>query len=262
MNVFYKITFLILSLLCSGYTRGDAQTMGGIGATLVLDTAKDATTLPRIKALIPNSPAAAQALPEGAYIIQVNDFECKNKTLEEVVAIIRGEVGTSVSLSLADNPQGKKAKTYKIVRAAIQIVNTPPADPVDAFNAACEQEVKRLKKQRFAVIKTFSSECGDYFFNFEAGDAVYRVKMMILEMKNTGTYAKGFDAAANLFDNSNEANTVALKQTAATDNGNNIVSTLEGSITLKHNSVGVVNTKINTLTSTATCRAMYIVVYQ
>src|ERR1051325_6816606 len=42
-----------------------AQTPGGIGAVLMLDTAKNGSTMPRIKNLIAGSPAAAQHLPEG-----------------------------------------------------------------------------------------------------------------------------------------------------------------------------------------------------
>jgi hypothetical protein len=257
-----RIVLFILFAACSLPVMGQAT--GGIGAVLMLDTAKDGSTLPRIKSLVPNSPALAQGLPEGSYIIQVNDLQCRNKKLEDVVAVIRGEPGTTVKIELADNAQGRKSKSYTITRVAIQATTpgAPPADPADAFYTACEQEVKQLKRKKFAIVKNTGSDCGDFFFSFDADTGPYHMKLFTLEVKGTGTYVKGFDATATVYESSNEAAGVQLKSSVTNDQATYAISSLEGTINMTHNSVGIVKTKINALADAGKCRAMYIVVYK
>lgn len=252
--------FIILLLLLIARLPAMGQTPGGIGAVLLLDTAKDGNTLPRIKELIPNSPAAAQNLPVSSYIIKVNETPCKNKSLEDVVNLIRGEAGTGVTLELADNPQGKKSKDYTVVRAPIRQVPAP--DLAQAFNDYCDAEAKKLRKQGFAIIKTFSSECGDFFFNFEANAGTYHVRLLTAETKNAGTYNKGFEATANLFDNSNEAAKTPLQARASHDEGQVIIAELEGVISFSRSSVGVINVQIHPLADAARCAAQYVIVYK
>jgi len=242
---------LLIILTCKQAT---SQTMGGIGAMLQLDTAKDGSTLPRIKSVVANSPAAAQNLPEGSYIIKVNDLLCKDKTLEEVVAVIRGAVGSTVTLSLADNAQGKKAKDYSLVRAAIQVV--PPPDPLEGFYADCAKEVQQLKKKGSYIAKNASSDCGDYFFSFEGGNNLFHVKAMVLETKAA---SKDIGATASVYDTNDETTTVQLKPAGIHDLGNMQITSLEGTITMKPNRAGVVKTKFS---STAGCSGMYIIVYR
>lgn len=249
------LTFLVVFLLSVSSVL--CQTTGGIGAVLLLDTAKDGTTLPRIKNTVPNSPAAAQSLPEGSYIIEVNELKCRNKSLEEVVAVIRGQVGTTVKITLADNPQGKKSQTYELVRAAIQ-TGTPPADPVDAFIGWCELETKRIKRQGHAIVKTFTSDCGSFFFSFEGDNSLHHVRLISLEAKTTGTGK----IAASLYDTNNEPGAVKMSLTGTRDDGNNTITTLDGTITLKNNSVGVVSTNTDAMPNGAGCKKMYIVVYK
>lgn len=254
----------VLFLIVMITTSLCAQTTGGIGAVLQLDTAAGGTTLPRIKSIVPNSPAAAKKLPEGAYILKVNDFECRNQSLENVVSYIRGEVGASVSLTLSDNPEGRKPKVYTLDRGTISIApgNAAPADPTEAFNASCAQVATSLKRKGNSIVKTFTSECGDYYFSFEASDAQYKIKVLAMEATNTGAYAKGFTITASTFDSNNEAAAVQLTAADSTDNGNSKTWTLDGSIALKRNSVGVVTTKIHPLADGDKCKAMYIIVYQ
>ncbi len=234
-----------------------AQTTGGIGAMLQLDTAKDGTTLPRIKAIVPNSPSAAQNLPEGSYIMRVNEQPCKNKSLEEVVNIIRGEVGTTVTLSLADNAEGKKAKTYALVRAAIQTTppSTPAVDPLEQLTNDCQLEVKQLKRAGHTIVKNVGSACGSYYFSFEGDAHDYHVKVFVVEAKGT---TKTVDA--NVYDNSNEKNPIALKPSVSRDRGTDMVYTLEGVVSMKQNSVGVIKT--NTAADVSKCKGMYIMVYK
>jgi len=255
---------LVLLLWAGVPLRSYGQATGGIGAVLLLDTTKDGYTMPRIKSLVPGGPAAAQSIPEGLYIISVNNTDCKNKPLEDVVGVIRGAAGTPVNLALADNAQGKKAKTYTIVRAIMQAqaTNMPQPDPVTIFNVSCDNEVKQLKKQGFAIIKTFTSDCGDYFFNFDTENAPYHVRVITMEAKPEGDYTKGFEATATLFDNSDEATKTPLKSTAAHEQGNTMIAELEGVMTMKRNSTGVVQVELHTLADVKRCAAMYVIVYK
>jgi membrane-associated protease RseP (regulator of RpoE activity) len=240
-----------------------AQNMGGIGAQLLLDTVKDGYTLPRIKSVIPNSPAAAAGIPEGGYIIMVNELPCKNKTLEDVVKDIRGEAGTKVNISVSDNPEGKKAKDFSIIRAEIKQV--PPAaapDPAAIFSQEYENEVKKIKKQGFTIVKTFNSECGNFYFNFEADEHPNHVKVLTMEARAPGTNTKAFEAAADLFDNSNESVTTKLKANPSHESLNSVIGELEGSMTFKHNSIGVVNTQITAISDAKKCLAMYVIIYK
>jgi len=231
---------------------------------LLLDTTKDGTTLPKIKNLVPNSPALAQGVPDGWYIIAVNEVPCKNKSLEDVVSHIRGEVGTPVTLSLADNPQGKKAKSFTIVRAVIQqpAANVPAMDPAAAFNADCENEARKLKKQGFTIIKTFNSDCGDYFFNFDADNSPYHARVFTMETKTSAGYTKGFEASASLFDNADETVKIPLKSAGSHEQGNSVIAELEGVMTFKRNSIGAVNMQIHPVADVKKCVAVYVIVYK
>jgi membrane-associated protease RseP (regulator of RpoE activity) len=236
-----------------------AQTSGGIGAMLKLDTVIDGTTLPRIQALVPNGPAATQHLPEGSYIIKVNEQPCKNKSLEDVVNIIRGDVGTAVKISIADNAEGKKAKTYSITRAIIQTAPpaTPPGDPLEQFNKACEQEFKTLKKKGHTIVKNTASDCGSYYFSFDADNNMYQLRVYVL-MSGDAANAVG----ANAYDNSTETNAVPLRTGAPRALGTDNFYSLECELSMKQNSVGMIKTFTPGTGSVAKCKGMYVIIYK
>src|SRR4051812_48383574 len=95
----FSIFFMALSGACL-----HAQVIAGIGAQLTLDTT-GGYTMPRIFSLVPRSPAY-DALNATDYIIKVNDVLCKNKTIEDVVALIRGAEGTPVKITTAFTKEG------------------------------------------------------------------------------------------------------------------------------------------------------------
>ncbi|MES2702345.1 MAG: PDZ domain-containing protein [Bacteroidota bacterium] len=261
-NVYLRSLFLLLLFcLTSGYVECGAQVTGGIGAVLKLDTAKDGTTLPRIQNVVPGSPAA-QSLKDGLYIVAVNDLQCKNESLEKIVGAIRGEVGTKVSIAVTEDQKGKHAKAYVLVRAAIQQPGpgTQPADPTEAFYAECDAAAKKLKREGNSIVKTFTSECGSYFFNFDADAGKYVVKLMVLNAKGTG--ANGFETNAKVFNGSNEPAATVLKAIAAQDRGALSINTLTGEISFSAESVGVVSVDIKPLADVTKCKAMYLLVYK
>lgn len=245
-----KITFqAFLFLFCVVHNFSFAQSTGGIGASLKLDTTKNGITLPKILSIVPGSPAAAHNMQAGWYIISVNGLPCKNKSLEEVVSNIRGVEGSTVNLEIADNPQGKKKIEYSLIRATIQAnSNAPLPDPKDAFVVACEQEVKLLKRKGHSIAKAVSSDCGDYFFSFDASEGNYTVKLLALTPANS--------ISANVYDSRNESVTTNL----FADNSNTSTTILTTSIKMTNNSAGVVSVTIKEPRSN--CKGMYIIVYK
>jgi hypothetical protein len=235
---------LMLILVCSA-GESDAQSIGGIGAVLKLDTTSEGHTLPRIQSLVPNSPAA-QSLKEGLYIISVNNIPCKNQTLEQIVGNIRGDAGTKVVLMLADNQKGKQAKEYELLRVVIQ-----QTDPADAFNAACEATVKQLKKQGYEIVRKMGSECGEYYFNFDADTGSYNIRMLTLPNRD----ADSKNAAISARVSEGEGGIVQPLQATAPN-------IYEARITFRRPTVGMISTTLPDKQSAGSCKSIFIVVYK
>ncbi len=85
----------------------------GIGATVQLDT----TGYVRIAGTIAGSPAEAQGLRENDIIYMVDGEDLYGYSLEEAVALIRGEEGTSVDLTIIR--EGEEME-FTIVRAKVE----------------------------------------------------------------------------------------------------------------------------------------------
>jgi len=244
----YSILAIIL-FFCSFTTGTFAQTTGGIGATLKLDTTQNGTTLPQIQSILPGSPAAARKLQAGWYIVSVNGQPCQNKSLEDVVGGIRGAEGTTVKLEIADNPQAKKTIEYTLVRATIQTNNAPLPDPKDAFVQVCEQDVKLLKRNGHSIAKAVSSNCGDYYFSFDATEGNYTVKLLALAPTNS--------ISAVVYDSRTESVTTAL---VPQNTNNATTTTLTANVAMTPNSAGVVSVIVKE--PNTNCKGMYIIVYK
>jgi carboxyl-terminal processing protease len=86
---------------------------GGIGVLLVVEDA-----LVRIADIYPDSPAERAGLQVGDVVQAVDDTLVNNLTLDEVVLLIRGRVGTSVRLQILTNGQVLQVHA---VRARIEL---------------------------------------------------------------------------------------------------------------------------------------------
>ena len=243
--------------------NASAQNIGGIGAMLNIDSA-DGYTMPRILKMVPASPAAV-SLKEGWYILTVNGTSCKDKNIQDVVGLIRGEVGTHVILSVADNKQGKNATDKDMMRIILPQAqdNTVNTDNTQPFYDWCEGEAKQLRKQRHLVVKTFNSECGDYFFNFNADTGTYHLELFTMEAKaQNASPGHVSEVKARIFDNRNESAAIWLKAAASTDMGDYTKGMLSGDIHFSRPGVGVVSTTLPAAGAAGKCMAMYIVVYK
>jgi hypothetical protein len=65
---------------------------------------------PKIAAVIENSPAAQAGVPVGTWIIKVDGQSTRNLPAKQVAALIHGSAGTSVTLTVSDNPFGDTSK--------------------------------------------------------------------------------------------------------------------------------------------------------
>jgi len=247
--------FISVSLSCFAQ-----QEFGGIGAQLFLDT-MGGHTMPCIQGLVANS-SADEHLRVTDFIIKVNGVSCLDKNLQDIVAMIRGEVGTTVKITVADTKEGKNPREYDLDRRGIR-TNTPntPApvagpDPVAAFNTQCEGEVAKMKKQGKTIVKTFPSECGNYFFNFDAEQGTYRVKVWTI----TDLGANKFSITAKVFDNTNEAAATQIGLYNAIVSNNLKYGILEGTVEFNKPCVGVVN--VQPVDPGKNCKSMYVVIYK
>lgn len=252
--------FITVSLIISAAISFAQQQFGGIGAQLFLDT-MGGHTMPCVQGMLPNS-SADKYLKATDFIIKVNGISCLDKNMQEVVGMIRGEVGTTVKITVADTKEGKNPREYDMVRGAITSAPAPgsaPVDPAIAFNAQCETEVARMKKGGSQIIKTFPSECGNYFFNFNAEAHAYHIKVMALQDKETDA-ANPFSLSVRVFDNANEASATQLPEYGVKDAGASGRIDINGEITFKKECVATIN--VIPHNDVKKCRAMYIVVYK
>ena len=137
------------------------QIGGGIGAEIGLRNNK-----PTIIKPLENSPAQKAGIKAGEAIVKVNDEASSDWSVEKVVSKIRGEVGTSVKLTLLS---GNKTREVSVVR---QNIVSP------AVESEIDGEIGILKVNRFgddtvSLARKYASEF------VEKG-----VKKVILDLRN------------------------------------------------------------------------------
>ena len=137
------------------------QIGGGIGAEIGLRSNK-----PTIIKPLENSPAQKAGIKAGEAIVKVNDEASSDWSVEKVVSKIRGEVGTSVKLTLLS---GGKTREVSVVR---QNIVSP------AVESEIDGEIGILKVNRFgddtvSLSRKYASEF------VEKG-----VKKVILDLRN------------------------------------------------------------------------------
>ncbi len=250
-----KAIFFFILYFCISQSPLLAQNVGGIGAQLLMDTT-GGHTMPMVSGLVAGS-AADQHLKATDYIIKVNGTSCLDKTLVEVVGMIRGEVGTIVHVTVADTKEGKNPREYDLTRGAISSITTKSIDPVAAFTEQCENDVREMKKRGVTVVKTFPSDCGNYFFNFDAEAQTYTIRVMVLEGAGDDA-AKPFIVTARVFDNTNEKDATEISRYRKENVGSYTRGLLDGTATFKKGGVGVVNVQLHD--EGKKCKTMYVVI--
>ncbi len=91
----------------------------GIGVRLGSD---QASRMPLIDGVLPNTPAAQAGLTSGLIVQKIDGVSTAGKSLAECVALIRGAAGTTVQLELLD-PQKNEPKTVVLTRQSFTTEN-------------------------------------------------------------------------------------------------------------------------------------------
>jgi len=88
---------------------------GGLGIEISMEAGVVKVITP-----IDNTPAARAGIKAGDYIIKINDEQVQGKTLMEAVQLMRGQVGTSIDITIRRKGL-KKAKIFSITREIIEV---------------------------------------------------------------------------------------------------------------------------------------------
>ena len=87
----------------------------GIGAEITIKNEQLQVVAP-----LPGTPAEQNGLRSGDYILKIDDAETTDMSLDYAVSLIRGDAGTTVTLSIY-RPVTKELKDYVITRAKIDV---------------------------------------------------------------------------------------------------------------------------------------------
>ncbi|HSJ43319.1 MAG TPA: S41 family peptidase [Euzebyales bacterium] len=94
-------------------------TFSGVGLMLQEAEGEDAPEGPVIVSVLPETPAAKAGIEEGERIVAVDGEDVSDAPLEHIVAKVKGEPGTTVSLGLAGGDEGRR--TLEITRAEFDL---------------------------------------------------------------------------------------------------------------------------------------------
>ncbi len=93
-------------------TRGE---FGGLGIEIGMEAG-----VVKVIAPIDDTPAAKAGIKAGDYIVKINNEQVQGKSLMEAVKLMRGPVGTSLTLTVR-RKNVKKALEFKITRKIIEV---------------------------------------------------------------------------------------------------------------------------------------------
>jgi len=88
---------------------------GGLGIEVSMESG-----VVKVISPIDDTPASKAGIKSGDYIVKINDEQVQGKTLMEAVNLMRGEVGTSIELTIRRKGK-KKAIIFNIVREIIEV---------------------------------------------------------------------------------------------------------------------------------------------
>ncbi len=119
---------------------------GGLGIEVSMESG-----VVKVISPIDDTPASQAGIKSGDYIVKINDEQVQGKTLMEAVNLMRGEVGTSIKLTVRREGE-EKAIIFNIIREVIEIKSVVSKIinkkigylRLRAFN---ENSDKQLKKQ-------------------------------------------------------------------------------------------------------------------
>lgn len=181
------------------YYKTNAGEYEGIGATL-----KQEDNMVAVESPISHSPAEKAGLLAGDIILKVDGVDVSNKSVYEVVGLIRGKAGTQVVLNIY-RPAKQEEKEIPITRAAINIDNIEVTDlgsgivkikilrftesDVASFYKLWDKAVSdALAKNPKGIVIDLRNNPGGYVSAVEyvLGDFISKGKIVFIEESRTG----------------------------------------------------------------------------
>lgn len=98
--------------------RSESLSGSYVGIGVRIDVTEDG--MPRIMAVFADSPAERAGLKDGDVITAVDGTSTLGSTVDEVASLVRGEAGTTVSVTVRADGTGPE-RTYEIVRADVPV---------------------------------------------------------------------------------------------------------------------------------------------
>jgi carboxyl-terminal processing protease len=115
-------------------TRGE---FGGLGIEIGMESG-----VVKVIAPIDDTPASNAGIKSGDYIVRINQVQVQGKSLTEAVELMRGPVGSEISLTIR-RKDNKKALEFNIKRAIIEVKS------VEAKIIGTKKEIGYLKLKSF-----------------------------------------------------------------------------------------------------------------
>jgi thiol-disulfide isomerase/thioredoxin len=151
-----------LSLCLATSLFGQAQ-LGGVGISLAMD--KDTKEF-SVHKVIPGSPAAKTGISTGLVIHAINGVAATGKSVEEIVRLLRGPLGSMVDIEFIDRDAKKtnKVELERVSIAALQAANAAkigdPAAPLKITEWVKGGPVDLSKRDKIYVVEFWATWCG------------------------------------------------------------------------------------------------------
>jgi len=140
---------------------------GGLGIEIGMESG-----IVKVISPIDDTPAANAGIKAGDYIVRINDEQVQGKTLTEAVELMRGPIGSKITLTVRRKNE-KKALEFKIKRAIIEVKS------VEAKIIGEKKEIGYLR------LKSFNENSDKQLFkninNFEKNN---KLTSYILDLRN------------------------------------------------------------------------------
>lgn len=148
---------------------------GGIGVTI--DGTKESEDRLIIREITPDSGAKAAGLKPGDAILKVDDTWIKDLTVDQAIAMVRGEPDTTVRLLI--HREGEEDKEYVVKRSIMLNVET-------VIGGILKEDYLKGHKLGYIAIGSFAQNSPDMFEEILTQLEDEKIEALILDLRNNG----------------------------------------------------------------------------